>query len=83
MKAVQPFSSSKDGSKVFTLFLSLLLMFFISVSTGFAQEDLGQLSLEELLNVKVVTASKSAQSIKDAPAIMTVVTANDIENFGA
>jgi iron complex outermembrane receptor protein len=38
--------------------------------------------LLELLNVEVSTATKTAQSIADAPAIITVITAADISRYG-
>ena len=45
-------------------------------------DDLLQMSLEQLLDVEVVSASKYGQSLSDAPASMTVVTADDIRTFG-
>ena len=50
-----------------------------------AQADAGELSLEQLLQVEVQSvfgASKFLQKITDAPAAVTVVTANEIERFG-
>ncbi len=40
------------------------------------------LDLMKLLNVEVSTASKTAESLEDAPAIITVVTAQDIARWG-
>ena len=37
-------------------------------------EDLAAMSLEELLDVKVVTATKTAQTLAEAPAIISVIT---------
>ena len=45
-------------------------------------DDLLQMSLEQLLDVEVVSASKYGQSMSEAPASMTVVTADDIRTFG-
>ena len=45
-------------------------------------QDLTALSLEQLLNIEVVTASKFAQKVSEAPSSVTVVTAEEIRNFG-
>ncbi len=60
----------------------------LSMLTGltYAQDagsNLDALSLEDLLNVQVVTASKNAESISDAPGIVTTISAKEIEQFGA
>jgi len=46
-------------------------------------ESLMDLSFDELLNVKIITASRYEQNIKDAPGIVSVLKANEIELFGA
>ena len=48
--------------------------------TGLA--ELTELSLDQLLNVEVVSASRYAQRASDAPAAVTVVTAADICALG-
>lgn len=48
-----------------------------------AKTDLLALSLEDLSNVSVSTASKFEQNIEDAPAVMSVITAEDIRSYGA
>jgi iron complex outermembrane receptor protein len=45
-------------------------------------DDLAEMSLEDLMNIKVSTVSKKAQSISEAPAIITVITAEQIEELG-
>lgn len=45
-------------------------------------ERLMQLSLEQLLNVDVVAASKFSQSADEAPASVTVISRDDIRGFG-
>ncbi len=42
-----------------------------------------QMDLESLLGVKVIVASKKGEDIADAPAVISVVTAEEIEAFGA
>lgn len=41
------------------------------------------MSLEDLLSVEIVTASKKAESLSDAPGVVTVITAGEIRAFGA
>jgi outer membrane receptor protein involved in Fe transport len=48
-----------------------------------SDQELYNMSLEELLHVKIVTASKSEETVRDAPAIVSVVTAKEIESYGA
>ncbi|WP_020654211.1 TonB-dependent receptor plug domain-containing protein [Massilia niastensis] len=45
-------------------------------------EDLTALSFDQLLSVEIVTASKFAQKLSEAPSAVSVVTAEDIETFG-
>ncbi len=44
--------------------------------------DLAQLSLEELSNIRVYTASKHLQNVNDAPSSITIVTAEEIQEYG-
>jgi outer membrane receptor for ferrienterochelin and colicins len=62
-----------------------LITFFLLVVSAAAQEgtkDLGEASLEELGHVQVYSASKHLQSSSDAPASVTVVTADEIQKYG-
>jgi len=47
-----------------------------------ASNALEDVDLLELLNVEVSTATKTSESLEDAPAIITVVTAEDIARWG-
>jgi outer membrane receptor for ferrienterochelin and colicins len=47
-----------------------------------ADAGLGSLDLLQLLDVEVSTATKTAETLADAPAIITVITAEDIERWG-
>lgn len=68
------------------LFLVLLLS---PVMTVWAQDqeeefsDFSELSLEDMLNVTVTSASKVEQSIWEAPNSITVITAEDIRRSGS
>jgi outer membrane receptor for ferrienterochelin and colicins len=44
--------------------------------------DLAAMSLEDLMRIKVTTASKKPESLLDAPAIMIVLTERDIQSYG-
>src|SRR5438270_3090691 len=44
--------------------------------------DLSKLSLEELANITISTASRHSQNASDAPASVTVVTRADIQKYG-
>jgi outer membrane cobalamin receptor len=46
-------------------------------------QDIESMSLEELLDVKVVTSSKNLERMRDAFGVVTVVTAKEIEELGA
>jgi iron complex outermembrane receptor protein len=45
-------------------------------------ESVSDLDLVKLLNVEVSTASKTSESVEDAPAVITVVTREDIRRWG-
>lgn len=44
--------------------------------------DLADMSLEELMNVEVSTASKHTQKAEEAPSSVTVITAEEIARYG-
>jgi len=48
-----------------------------------AQRDLADLSLEELVNIRVTSVSGRAERLSDAPASIYVITADDIRRSGA
>jgi outer membrane receptor for ferrienterochelin and colicins len=69
--------------------VSVLFLFFLATTFSilFAQEqdtlkteDVLNMSLADLMNVKVVTASKTQQSIKDVAATVHVITAEQIKD---
>ena len=70
-----------------TVFLAIAL---IGSSNAVAQQkpvdptpaDFADRSLEELMNVNIYTASKRWQKIVDAPASISIVTADEIQKYG-
>lgn len=72
----------KNTLRIVCIFLLIQISF-----SGNAQEtaidSLYDLSLEELMNVKITTASKQEESLADAGAIVSVITSKDIQSYGA
>lgn len=68
-------------------FRVLPLALGVALSPGLARaqsegEALDDLDLVKLLNVEVSTATKTAESLEEAPAVITVVTREDIQRWG-
>jgi outer membrane receptor for ferrienterochelin and colicin len=71
-------------------FLTFGVLLFLLASSAFAQDDsnsneidsLYTLSLEELLNIRIITASKTEETVQEAPAVISVITAKEIESYG-
>ncbi len=65
-------------------FLFVVLLFFTqSAGAGEELEEFLELDLEALMNMEVVTASRRAQKIYEAPNAISVITAEDILRSGA
>jgi iron complex outermembrane receptor protein len=72
------FSVSSAGS-------ALLFFLLLAGTTAHAEpsdQDLTALSLEELMKVKVVSASRHVEDAKVAPSAVTVITADEISRYG-
>ena len=50
--------------------------------TDTTEKKLTQMSLEELMNIKVRTSNKQVESLKNIPASIVIITRKDIENQG-
>src|SRR5213075_1328129 len=47
-----------------------------------ASEDLGKLSLEDLMNVEITSVSKQKQKVSQTPAAITLISQDDIRRSG-
>ncbi|MBN1622259.1 MAG: TonB-dependent receptor [Endomicrobiales bacterium] len=71
--------------KVFSMLLALTISLPV-VSANAIAADVSGTSLEDLLFMdmgSIVTASKKEEKIQEAPAVVTVITAQEIKDFGA
>ena len=69
------------GRKRFLLCYAVCLLLFCR-APAIAQTDITRLSIEDLANAEVFSASRFFQKTIDAPASITVVTADEIRTFG-
>ena len=63
-------------------YLALPLLSLLGSNPAFAQEELFNLSLRELADTEVVTASKFAESREHAPIAINVLTSQEMLNAG-
>ncbi len=63
--------------------LSAALMCAASQAGAADAPDLGGLELEDLLQLKITTAARKPQSVRETPAAVFVITREDIERSGA
>lgn len=69
-------------SKISHLLITAVLINSFTVLPAFSENDLSELSLEELLEIEVSTASKSNEKIQDAPGIISAYSSKTIEELG-
>ena len=72
------------------VFLFILLILFAASPQILAaqqetagEDDLFEMSLEDLMEIEVVSASNKAESVRDAPSNITIVTAQQIKEWGS
>ncbi len=67
------------------IFWAVLICVFIVFNVGFRAQDTkedDEALLKKLLDVEISTASRYNQSISEAPASVTIITAEEIEKYG-
>ncbi len=68
----------------FKQYVTLFSIYLICISTANSdQNDLLGLSVEDLLNVEVISVAKKAKSLNDSPAAIFVISQDDIKRIGA
>ncbi len=71
-------------NKFFAMMVVLIsLLFPLQLFAQAKVEKLFSMSIEELMNVKVYSATKTHKKIGEAPSIITVITTAEIEEMGA
>ena len=69
-----------------SLFSFVILVLFSTTKISAVEtttDSLLDLSIEQLMNIEVVTASKHSEPLRKAPAIISTIDADQIKNFGA
>lgn len=83
-----PKISDNSNKKIWHLSFATLALFALTTTNVGAQDspplkhDLHNVSLEQLLELEVITASKIAHQVSDAPSAVSIVTADDIKDYG-
>jgi outer membrane receptor for ferrienterochelin and colicins len=62
--------------------LVTILLFALPAAAQEGNKDIGEASLEELVNITVYTASRHTQKVTDAPSSVTVITRDEIQKYG-
>lgn len=75
-------SMSWPAIKGVMLCSAALLLLFCGVSQGQDSADLTGRSLQDLMNIKVYSASRYSQFVSEAPASVTVISRDQIERGG-
>ncbi len=67
---------------IILVYIMMVYTFSIPLYASEPTPDWG-LSLGELLNLKVITASKKSESMSESPGVISVITERDIKAYGA
>jgi len=77
-----PYAADKDGMTCRLTLVCGLAVLLTVPSRSNDQQDLSSLTLKQLMDIKVEGAALHMQSLKDAPASVTILTAEDIRKYG-
>ena len=69
-------------SPLFRLLFTASLFLFVSVPDSVLAQDLSRLSIEELLNLDITSASRKPEKVSQTAAAVHVITAEDIRRSG-
>jgi outer membrane receptor for ferrienterochelin and colicins len=77
----------RNHSTIFPALIFIFALTFSMPSDTYAELDknlqnIFRMSLEELMNVKIITAGKKPENVKDIPASVIIITRSDIELYG-
>ncbi|EKD27172.1 MAG: hypothetical protein ACD_79C00829G0001, partial [uncultured bacterium] len=67
----------------FLLFLSLFIFSLNGYSKQLTQEELMQLDITQLMQVKIISSTGTDKTLGSAPSVVTVITSEEIKNSGA
>ncbi len=73
---------TKSKSKIRYWLLNLFFLLFCTTSLLGQEKTLTEMTIEELMNVKVITASTYYQNLIEAPATTYVITEEEIQQYG-
>jgi len=68
--------------KLNTFISMIYIIISLSLSSVIFAQELNSMSLEELMNVKIITAGKTQQKVSDVPASVVILSRKDIEMYG-
>jgi outer membrane receptor protein involved in Fe transport len=82
-----PKISDNSNKKIWHLSFAALVLFTLTTTVNAQapsslKQDLNNASLEQLLELEVTTASKIAHQVSDSPSAVSIVTADDIKDYG-
>lgn len=72
----------KNPKNIFIYLIILSSIFSIKSLAQVSTSDLTELSIEELMNIEITSASKKEESLFDTPTAVYVITAEDIRRSG-